>query len=200
MRGAQSEVRELSEFCSLKDLVMALAVDVPGVAEYVRGRLARYKVKPRTHARTHTHAGAGTEQTHHAQAREAREQGRRTLAGENHPPPRPPTHMCTRPRLQADEMFKAADAAEEDEDEEDEDVEAMNAMLLGATPPRKRRARLRRFRRTRASWSSLPRKPFRGLSTRKSRRPRGLPFPAAPEAVAGYVCARALLPQAAHAL
>jgi len=117
---------------------MALAVDVPGVAEYVRGRLARYKVPPHTDARAHTHTGAGTEQTHHAQAREAREQGRRTLAGENHPPPRPPTHMCTRPRLQADEMFKAADAAEEDEDEEDEDVEAMNAMLLGATPPPKK--------------------------------------------------------------
>ena len=117
---------------------MALAVDVPGVAEYVRGRLARYKVPPHTDARAHTHTGAGTEQTHHAQAREAREQGRRTLAGENHPPPRPPTHMCTRPRLQADEMFKAADAAEEDEDEEDEDGEAMNAMLLGATPPPKK--------------------------------------------------------------
>jgi len=41
--GAQDEIKEVAGFCPLKDLIKALADDVPGVAEYVRRRLARYK-------------------------------------------------------------------------------------------------------------------------------------------------------------
>ena len=43
MCDGQDEIKEVAGFCPLKDLIKALADDVPGVAEYVRRTLARYK-------------------------------------------------------------------------------------------------------------------------------------------------------------
>jgi hypothetical protein len=45
--GAQDEIKAVAGFCPLKDLIKALADNVPGVAEFVRRALARYKVEGR---------------------------------------------------------------------------------------------------------------------------------------------------------
>ena len=45
--GADGAQDWVAGFCPLKDLIKALADNVPGVAEFVRRALARYKVEGR---------------------------------------------------------------------------------------------------------------------------------------------------------